>query len=164
MSQTTYGFSTAQGIAGGLVDLSPREINTFVNEAANSTMKLGMGVVNGTVAGKNVTMPATGDTNAKFSGVTVNGMTYQHDLEGKVYIQKGVSVGVMHYGKIYARVKTGIAPSYGDALYLVITGDDAGTFTNVTGADAVAIKGRFLGGVSASEQLAPIELYNQAQA
>lgn len=162
-AQTYYGYSTPKGHAGGLYDLAPYAIDTFINEAKNGVMKFGMGVVQGSTPGSNITVPATGATATKFEGVTTNNRTTEYDLDGKLSVRKGASVGVMRYGKIYARVAEGVEPAYGDALYLIVDGNEAGCFTNEEGSN-VAIKGRFIGGVDTNAQVAPIELFNQAQA
>lgn len=167
-AQTHYGFSTPKGHAGGIYDLAPCAIDTFINEAVNGAMKFGMGVVQGSVPGSNINVPATGASADKFEGVTVNNRTTEYDLEGNLSVRKGASIGVMRYGKVYARVAPEVEPAYGDALYLIVEGDNAGCFTKTASADSgsttVAIKGRFIGEVDTTAQVAPIELFNQAQA
>ena len=55
-------------------------------------------------------------------------------------------------------------PRYGDSLYLVISGDDAGCFTNAAEeGSTIAVKGRFIGS-KGTGNVAPIELFGQAQA
>lgn len=164
-AQTRYAFNTPTGAAGGIVDLAPYAIDTFLNEEESGKLVFGIGVVNGTKKGTNIKVPATGTTAADFAGVTTNNRTTEYDLEGKIHVRHGAAVGVMKYGRIYGRVVTDVKPAYGDALYLQVTGDEAGYFTNAAGeGTAIAIKGRFLGGVDTSNQVAQIELYNQAQA
>lgn len=74
----------------------------------------------------------------------------------------------MRYGKIYGRVAEGVEPAYGDSVYLITEGEEAGCFTNAAsqaeGSTTIAVKGRFVGGVDTNAQIAPIELFNQAQA
>lgn len=160
--QMKYGYSTPRGIPGGLYDLSPYVIDTRLNEAANGKMLFGMGVVQGTTPGSNVGLPATGATAATFEGVTVNGFTQQHDLEGKVSLNNNQSVGVLRSGRIYARLVSDAAPAYGEAVYLVLTGDDAGLFTDaVDGNNTLKINARFLGG-KGSGSVAPVEVFTQA--
>lgn len=159
-AQIHYGYNTPMGAAGGIVDLAPYAIDTFLNEAENGVMKFGVGVVRGTNPGVNVKLPsATGD---KFEGIAVNNRTTEYDLEGNLAIRKGASVGVMRYGRVYGRVAEGVKPAYGDAVYMVATGDEAGYFTNVADG-AIAVKARFLGTVDATAQIAQIELFNMAQ-
>lgn len=162
-AQTYYGYSTPKGHAGGIYDLAPYAIDTFLNEAATGKMMFGMGVVQGSNPGVNIDIPATGATAEKFEGVTTNNRTTEYDMEGKLSVRKGASVGVMRYGKIYARVAEGVEPAYGEAVYLIVDGEEAGCFTNEEGSN-VAIKARFIGGVDTNAQVAPIELFNQAQA
>lgn len=171
-AQTVYKYSTPIGMAGGIVDLAPYAIDTFLNEEDNGVMLFGIGVVKGTKAGTEIAKPASGATAADFEGITVNNLTTEYDMDGKVRILKASAVGVMRYGRIYARVMTGITPAYGDPLYIVVTGDEAGYFSNeaaTTGTNnatytSVAVKGRFLGTVDTSNGIAQVELFNQAQA
>ena len=77
----------------------------------------------------------------------------------------------MRYGRIYGRVVDGVEIAYGDPVYLITSGDNAGMFTNSASStgqeeegeadDTIAIKGRFLCGVDSN--IAIVELFNQAQ-
>ena len=164
MAQTRYGYTTPIGAAGGIVDIAPYAIDTFLNEEENGVMKFGVGVVQGSNPGVNIAMPADGATAAKFEGITTNNRTTEYSVDGKLTVNKGASVGVMKYGRIYGRVAADATPAYGDAVYMVISGDEAGYFTNKSGGSAIAVKGRFLGGVDSASGVASIELFNQAQA
>lgn len=162
-AQNRYGYKTPIGAAGGIVDIAPYAIDTFLNAEETGKMKFGMGVVQGDNPGKNIAIPATGATAAKFDGITTNNRTTEYDVDGNLSIRKGASVGVMRYGRVYARVATDVEPAYGDAAYLIVSGDDAGSFTNASGDNAIAIKGRFLGGVDITgAQIAIVELFNEA--
>lgn len=161
-AQTRYGYNTPIGAAGGIVDLAPYAIDTFLNENANGVMKFGMGVVRGSNPGTNVAVPADGATADKFEGITVNNRTTEYDMEGNLALRKGASVGVIRYGRVYGRVAADVKPAYGEAVYLVVSGEEAGCFTNVADGN-VAIKARFLGGVDSTAQIAQIELFNMAQ-
>ncbi len=163
MAQTRYGFSTPKGGAGGILDIAPYEINTFTNEEATGVMLHGVGVVSGTVPGTNVKRPAAGATAAKFEGVVVNNRTTEYDLEGNMNIKAKAALGVMRYGRVYARIAEGVEPAYGDDAYLITSGDEAGFFTNVADGN-VAVKARFVSGKDATAAIAAIELFNQAQA
>ncbi len=165
-AQNRYSFSSPIGSAGGLVDLTPHSIDTFINEEASGVMKFGIGVVRGTKPGSTIALPVADSEAAQFEGITTNNRTTEYDLEGKLNIRKGVAVGVMRYGRIYARVATDALPKYGDPAYMIVSGDEVGYFTNVDPATptVIAIKGRFLGSVDTSAQIAVIELFNQAQA
>lgn len=162
-AQTTYKFSSPIGSPGGIVDLTPHAIDSFLNGEETGVMKFGVGVVKGDKPGVNVKLPTSAATAAVFEGVTVNNRTTEYDLEGKAHLRKGKALGVMRYGRVYVRVATGATPAYGDAAYIVKSGDEAGYFTN-TSTDNLAVKGRFLGGVDGSSGVAVVELFNQAQA
>ena len=160
MVQTTYGFNTPIGQAGGLYDLSPVEIDAFLNEAADGALKFGMGVVVGTGVGTGVAIPTADSVAGDFEGIVVNRRTTENALDGGPVIKNKATVGVLRYGRIYGVLADGAAPTYGDAVYMVKSGEDAGCFTD-SSSSTIAIKGRFLGG--ASDGIAPIELFHQAQ-
>lgn len=160
-AQTVYSFSTPIGQAGGIYDLAPYAVDAFCNEANDGVVKFGMGVVRGTNAGKGVKAPASGATAATFEGIVTNRRTTENALTGGPELKKGCTVGVMRYGRIYGLLAANEAPAYGDAVYLVVSGNDAGCFSK-TSTNNVAIKGRFLS--AASDGIALIELFNQAQA
>ena len=113
-AQTTYSQSTPRGAAGGLYDLSGHAVNTRINAETGLTMKFGLGVVQGSVPGSEIKLPAAGATADKFEGITVNGYTNEMNSEGAVFISPGASIGVLQYGKIWARIKPEDAPAYGD--------------------------------------------------
>lgn len=163
-AQTRYGFSAIAGAAGGIVDLAPYAIDSRINSEESGVMKFGIGVVHGSNPGHNVAVPAEGATAATFEGITVNNRTTEFDLEGKMNVRGGAAIGIMRYGRIYARIVEDVEPAYGDALYLVISGDNAGCFTNASGDNTIAVKGRFMSGVCAGTNVAQVELFNQAQA
>lgn len=173
-AQTRYGYKTPIGAAGGIVDIAPYAIDTFLNEEDTGKMKFGLGVVQGTKPGDNVAIPQADATAAEFEGITVNNRTTEYDVEGKLSIRKGASVGIMRYGRIYAKVAKGFEPSYGDPVWLITSGDEAGCFTNdnaptpeegqTAAYTAVKVKGRFLSGVDTGAQIAIVELFNEANA
>ena len=167
-AQTKYGFSTPIGSAGGIVDLAPYAIDSFLNEEKNGIMKFGVCVVRGTKPGINIALPKKGATAATFEGITTNNRTTEYDMDGNLAIRSGASVGVMRYGRIYARVVDGDTVAYGDPTYLVVEGNNAGLFTKTASADSgsttIAVKGRFLGAADLSTKVAVIELFDQAQA
>lgn len=161
-AQTRYGYTTPIGAAGGIVDLAPYAIDTFLNEEATGTLKFGVGVVRGAKPGSGIALPKGGETADKFEGVTTNNRTTEYDLEGNLSLRKGASVGVMRYGRIYVRVATDGAPVYGDPVYMIADGgDETGYFTNEADGN-VAIKGRFISGLDAGSKIAQVELFNQA--
>lgn len=175
-AQTRYSHSSPIGAAGGIADLAPYAIDTFLNEEDSGVLKFGVGVVSGSKPGINITLPTHSSDIGDFEGVTVNNRTTEQDLEGNLHIRKGASVGVMRFGRIYVRIADECKPEYGEPVYLIVNGDEAGCFTNeevkeVTGEapnqtttiGSKAIKARFLGGLDASAKIALIELFNQAQ-
>lgn len=171
-AQTKYSYATPIGAAGGIVDLAPYAIDSFLNEEDNGILKFGLGVVQGSKSGINVALPKKTSTANSFEGIAVNNRTTEYDTDGKLTVRKGASVGIMRYGRIYGRIAAGIKPKYGDSLYLIAEGDEAGYFTNAAASTAsdstdpatIALKGRFLSGVDTNAQIAMIELFNQAQA
>lgn len=162
-AQTTYKFSSPIGSAGGLVDLAPYAIDTFLNAEETGVMMFGVGVVQGDNPGVNIALPTADATAAVFEGITTNNRTTEYDVEGVTHIRNGAAMGVLRYGRIYVRVAEGVEPAYGDAAYLIVSGDEAGYFTNDSGS-GIAVKGRFLSAVDSSAQVAVVELFNQAQA
>ena len=158
--QTTYSEAKA-GFPGALVDTSAHSMVTRKNGADTGKLFFGMGVVRGTTPGEDVAIPATGATAAKFEGVTVYAANTEMDEDGAVKLNKGMALDVLQSGKIYVLVADDVDPAYGDAVYLVISGDDAGKFTKTSGATAVAIKAKFLG--AAEDGVAPAQFYDMPQ-
>ncbi len=163
-AQTNYSFSSPIGAAGGIVDIAPYAIDTFLNAEETGTLKFGLGVVKGETPGTNIILPTSGAKAEDFEGIAVNNRTTEYDVEGKLHIRKGASVGVMRFGRIYGQVANGVEPSYGDTVYLITDGDEVGCFTNESTGSVVPVKARFLSGVDTTCQIAVIELFNQAQA
>jgi len=161
--QLSYSYQTPRGIAGSLYDLAPYAIVSRLNaEAVPGIMKYGMGAVVGSTPGANVLVPEDGATAAKFEGIVMTGFTNQMDMEGKVNVYPQQTVGILRYGNAWVRIPDDVIPVYGEALYLIVDGDDAGKFTNDDAA-GIAIYGRFIGGVGTGS-IAPVELYNQKNA
>ena len=158
-AQTTYGFATAKGVPGGIYDMYHYPVDSRFNEEVNGKLRFGVGVVQGTLPGSNVALPQSGSTAAQFEGVVVNGFNQQHDLEGIVTIMNNQNIGVMRRGRIWARLADKQTPKYGDALHLIVEGDDAGCFATTGG---IEVPGRFIG--AAYNGLAPVELYGDTAA
>ncbi len=161
-AQTSYGFSTRLDVAGGIYDLAPYAVDTFLNEENTGVMKFGVAAFSGTNVGSGIKLPVSASTNATFEGITTNNRTTEYDMDGVVRIVKGAPIGVMRSGRIYARLADGATPEYGDAVYVVKTGDDAGCVTD-SSSSTIAIKARFLGRVDTANGIALIELFNEAQ-
>ena len=160
-AQNSYRFLANKGVAGGIVDLAPYAIDTFQNAEETGVMKFGFGVVKGESAGIEVKKPVNASKEADFEGFTVNNRTTEYDLEGALHIRKDSAIGVMRYGRIYARVASDTHPAYGDPLYLVKDGDDAGCVTKTSGT-TIALNGRFLG--PDENGVAPVEIFNAGPA
>lgn len=156
--QTKYGWKTPIGEAGGIIDIGPYEIDSFTNESATG-MKFGIGAVRGTHAGTQIKVPAEGATAGDFEGIVVNRRTSEYDMDGKIRITANSTVSTMRYGRVYARVAHGVTVAYGDPVYMITSGDEAGYFTNASSGN-VAIKAKFLGATDTTNEIAPVELFN----
>lgn len=159
--QTSYNFATPKGVAGGLYDLSPYAVDSRRNESADGALKFGMGVVIGTTAGNQVKVPSA--TSDKFEGIALNGFSTELDMTGDLVIKNGATVGVLAKGRAWARIKAGITVAYGDDVYLIASGDNAGLFCNAeekSGSTVLSIKitgAKFIG-TKGTGNVAPVEL------
>ena len=164
--QTSYGYSTPIGAPGGIVDIAPYAIDTFLNEEDTGVMKFGLGVVYGTDKSRKIKLPDKDSAAADFAGITSNNLHTEFDMEGNIRVAKNQAMGVMRWGRIYGRVVENCVISYGDPVLLIVKGDNAGMFCNssMTGETTIAVKGRFLSAVDGTTKAAAIELFNQAQA
>jgi len=160
--QLTYSYQTPRGVAGALVDISPYSIDSRANEeTVIDAMLFGMGAVVGSNPGVNVLVPASTNTASDFEGVVMTGYTQQMTMGGEVHVYPAQTVGVLRWGRAWARVVDGVTPVYNDPLFLVNDGPDAGLFTNDDGGgDNLAINGRFYGGLG-NGNIAPVEIHNQ---
>lgn len=130
MRQTDYGYNQPLGIPGGIFDLSSRSIVTRTVDP-NCDIKAGMGVVIGATAGETVKTPATGATAATFEGVFVHGSKQmEHQMDGAASTGEGSAIGVMRKGRIWAMVASTATTTYGKAVALILSGDNAGKFTD----------------------------------
>ena len=158
--QLSYSYQTPRGIAGSLYDISPYAIDSRMNaEEMPGVMKFGMGVVQGDTPGINVNVPTIDATPAEFEGIAMTGFTNQLNMQGELIVYPQATVGLLVWGRAWARVQEDLTIVYGDPLYLVTDGPDAGLFTNEE-TDNMAIKGRFIGGLGTGN-IAPVEIYNQ---
>lgn len=151
--QKAYSYVTGKGVAGGIYDMYHYQIDSRFNEAESGKLYFGMGVVPGEIPGSNITLPTSGSTADKFEGVVINGFDRQYDLDGKLYVLNGQNVGVMRHGRVWVRLAAEAKPGYGDALHLIVEGEEAGCFATEGG---LAIPGRFIG--ASKEGIAPVEL------
>lgn len=161
--QKSYSYTTPKGVAGGLMDLSPYSVDSRVNgETTPGALKFGMGVVQGTTPGTNVALPTAAATADKFEGLLLTGFVQEMDAEGSVAVKPKQTVGVLRYGKAWARVPKNTTAAYGDKLYLITSGNNAGLFTNVATGN-LAVNGRFIGTADTTD-VAPVEIFNQSAA
>lgn len=163
-AQTSYSYQTPRGVAGGLYDISPYAIDSRTNgEIVPGALMFGMGAVQGDVPGVTVAIPTAGDTGDAFEGIVLTGFTNQQNMLGEIQIYPQQTVGILRWGRAWARIAEGVTPAYGESLFLIIDGDEAGLFTTSPGivdAENLAINGRFIGGAGTGA-VAPVELYNQ---
>ena len=82
----------------------------------------------------------------------IDGFSAQRTVDGSILISS--STPRMRRGRVWVRLATGTTPAYGDALHMIVEGDEAGCFAKEGG---IAIPGRFIG--AASNGVAPVELY-----
>lgn len=132
-AQLDYGYSTPKGIAGGIYDLSDHHIFTRQNEEADGIMGFGVVVVPGSSKGHSSKLPAEGAQREDFEGVVVHQANTEQDMNGKVIIRNGASMGVMRRGFIWAKIAPGCEPVYRKKGYVVVDGDYRGYFTDRTG-------------------------------
>lgn len=131
--QTTYGYDIDRGAPGTLYDNAPHEVLSRRSEEEDGAIKYGVGVVTGTLKGVQVKLPATGSTLQQFEGVIIDGYTDEMDYKGVVTVLNDATVGCVRHGNVWVRLAEGVEPEYGDEVYLITDGDEAGLFTNVEG-------------------------------
>ena len=163
--QLVYQYAPPLGLAGTLDDLSPYSIDSRLNgEAAPGNMLYGMGVMQGATPGVDILVPTAAATAEEFEGIAMNQMTTQQTMGGQVHVYPGGTVGVLRWGRAWARIPAGLAIQYEDPVFLIISGADAGKFTNVDGGAAtLAIKATFTGKVGTGS-VAVVDLRNQLNA
>ena len=155
-----YSYQTRLGIPGTLFDISPHAIDSRQNaETTLGAMTFGIGVFQGDNPGVNVRKPIAGDTLLTFEGLSMGSQTFDMNMEGELKVRPQQTVGVMRWGRAWARVASGLTIQYGDPVFLITSGANAGLFTNISGTN-LAIKAMFIGGLGTSD-VAPIEIYNQ---
>lgn len=162
MLQNNYGYSSQQGVPGGLYDSSPRSVISRANGETNPTaIGFGFGVVQGDAPGTNVKLPTTASSEENFEGIVVSGIA-EHDLDGAVRVNPTKMLGVLSWGKVWVRVPDGITVAYGDKAYLIISGEDAGKFTN-DDEDTLDVYAKFITSVDSGD-IAAVELFNMPRA
>ena len=155
--QMNYG-EPSRGIPGLLYDRANYEAVTRRNGADDGKMFFGLGVVQGAEPGKDITLPATGATVDKFEGVVMYSANTEMDDGGAVLLHKGQILDVCQAGKLWVQLVDSVEPAYGQPVYLVIAGDDAGKFTPTKGT-SLPVKARFIG--AAQNGIAPAQFVEQ---
>ena len=155
--QMNYG-EPSRGIPGLLYDRANYEAVTRRNGADDGKMFFGLGVVQGAEPGKDITLPATGATVDKFEGVVMYSANTEMDDGGAVLLHKGQILDVCQSGKLWVQLVDSVEPAYGQPVYLVTTGTDAGKFTPTKGTN-LAVKARFIG--AAVNGIAPAQFVTQ---
>lgn len=130
-AQMDYGYSTPNGVAGGKFDIAYDEVITRKNEEADGVLKYGMAAMVGTAKGTGVVVPASSCTAAQIEGIVLRAANTEQDMQGKVVVRKGSSVGILRKGHVWGRISSDCTPAYGEKAYVVVTGEDAGTFTHL---------------------------------
>ena len=158
MLQNNYGYTSQRNVPGGLVDSSPRSIISRAN-GGTTPVKFGYGVVCGDNPGVNVKLPVATSEAGSFEGVIMSDIV-ERDQTGAVASNPTKMLGILEWGKAWVCVPESLTIAYGEQVYLITNGDDAGKFTNDDGGgDNLAINGRFIGAVDSGD-IAPVKLYN----
>ena len=137
--QMNYG-EPSRGMPGGLYDRAEYEAVTRRNSAEDKALCFGYGGVQGAEPGKDIALPATDVTADKFEGVVMYSANVEMADDGAVQLVDSVE------------------PAYGQPVYLVTTGTDAGKFTPTKGTN-LAVKARFIG--AAVNGIAPAQFVTQ---
>ncbi len=154
-AQLDYGYSTPKGVAGGKVDIAYDEVLTRKNEEADGVLKYGMAAMVGTVKGTSVKVPISGTTAEQIEGIVLHAANTEQDMKGKVIVPNNASVGILRKGRIWGRIASDATPTYKAKAYVVVDGDDAGTFTDKAEGN-VDIGARF--GNASDDGIAVIEI------
>ena len=133
-AQLQYTYSLPKGVAGEKFDISFDEVVTRRNQEEDGVLKFGMAVQKGDSPGVSVKVPVTGATAADMDGIAIRTSATEQDMQGRVLVRGGASVNVMKRGKVWSRICSDAQPVYGQTAYVVVDGDEAGTFTSASAA------------------------------
>lgn len=153
-AQLNYDYSTQKGVAGGLADISFSNVVTRTNEEDDGKMKYGMAVAVGTSAGKTVKIPVEGTTATQIEGICLRAANTELDMKGKLVVPNNEPLSVIKKGNVWGRLATDCVATYGAIAYVVVSGEDAGCFTNTSGNNTVDIGAKF--GNASDENIAVI--------
>ena len=131
-AQLDYGYGMSKGVPGGKYDLSSDEVITRTNEEEDGVLRFGMAAMVGTMPGTTVKVPGTGATAQKIEGIVLAAENTEQDRKGRVVIPNNASVGIMTHGKIWGRISSDAVPVYGNTAYVVVDGEEAGSFTSAS--------------------------------
>lgn len=154
-AQLDYGYGTPKGVAGGKADIAYDEVITRKNEEADGVLKYGMAAMVGAAKGTGVKVPVSGTTAEQIEGIVLHAANTEQDMKGRVVVPNNASVGILRKGRIWGRTASDATPTYNAKAYVVVDGDDAGTFTDKA-EGTVDIGARF--GNASDDGIAVIEI------
>lgn len=131
-AQLDYGYGMSKGVPGGKYDLSLDEVITRTNEEEDGVLRFGMAAMIGTMPGTTVKVPGAEATAEKIEGVVLHAANTEQDRRGRAIVPNNASVGIMAHGKIWGRTSSDAVPVYGNKAYVVVDGDEAGSFTSAS--------------------------------
>lgn len=149
--QLTYSQYMDPAIAGTRVDISNDRVGSYVAENA---IQPGFGIIDGTIGGKQVKMPAGAVTG--FRGITLLKTNSEQDFNGVVQYKAKDSVSVLEQGRAWVPVKGAV--SWDSDVYLIHTGADTGKFISGAGANQTIIAGAKFKYVTTGDGLSIVEL------
>lgn len=129
-AQMDYGYGTPKGVAGGKFGLAFDEAVTRKNEEKDGVLKFGMAVMVGTTPGLTIKVPVSGCTAEQIEGIVLHHANTEQDMKGNVVVHENASLSILKKGNVWGRIASDVTPKYGEKAYVVVTGEDAGCFTN----------------------------------
>ncbi|MCI9009429.1 MAG: hypothetical protein HFI13_15225 [Lachnospiraceae bacterium] len=129
-AQLDYGYGMSKGVPGGKYDLSSDEVITRTNEEEDGVLRFGMAAMVGTTPGTTVKVAGAGATKQNIEGIVLAAENTEQDRKGRVVVPNNASVGIMTRGKIWGRISSDAVPVYKNKAYVVIDGEEAGSFTS----------------------------------
>lgn len=131
-AQLDYGYGMSKGVPGGKYDLSSDIVITRTNEEEDGVLKFGMAAMVGSTPGTTVKIPVAGATAGMIEGIVLHAANTEQDRKGRVVVPNNASVGIMTHGKIWGRIASDAVPAYRNKAYVVVDGEEAGTFTSAS--------------------------------
>ena len=150
--------SLPRGPLGTKVDASLDGIDSRALEGSYDSV-FGKAVIRGSIPGRTVVLPNAMFSRDVFEGVAMSNFLMEIWTDGSIDIPEGSSIGVMRWGRVWVHTAPDAAPGYGDAAYVIPSGENAGMFTTEA-AGNVKISGCFIGGKTDGDA-APLELFRQ---